>query len=184
MLALQKCARNVSQELTTWVCNVSETEAIHVSYCIAHIPLIIEFIDSDVAHVIPMLRLGEIPLSVFSIQREDKSRVFFICPYHIILSCMVWERKQVVTYKTNMDRVRVSKHTHNWTGVDNQRLYSRWQILLYIFLLLVIVDHSFIEMQKCFFCLPKFHYLEASTFAFLTPFGTLVKGYWVTGFRV
>lgn len=56
MLALQKCARNVSQELTTWVCNVSETEAIHVSYCIAHIPLIIEFIDSDVAQVINMLR--------------------------------------------------------------------------------------------------------------------------------
>lgn len=58
MLALQKCAHNVSQELTTWVCNVSETEAIHVSYCIAHITsLIIEFIDSDVvAQVIPMLR--------------------------------------------------------------------------------------------------------------------------------
>jgi hypothetical protein len=52
MLALQKCARNVSQELTTSVCNVSETKAIHVSLLYSHIPLIIEFIDSDVAQVI------------------------------------------------------------------------------------------------------------------------------------
>jgi hypothetical protein len=35
-----------------------------------------------------MLRLGEIPLSVFSIQREDKSRVFSFV--HMIVFFLAW----------------------------------------------------------------------------------------------
>lgn len=89
MLALQKCARNVSQELTTSVCNVSETKAIHVSLLYSHIPLIMEFIDSDVAQVIiPMLRLGEIPLSVFTIQRGQIKEYFSFV--HIVLFFLAW----------------------------------------------------------------------------------------------
>jgi hypothetical protein len=93
MLALQKCARNVSQELTTWVCNVSETEAIHVKLLYSPHYLSDNWIYrlwcccTGYTHA---ERLAwDSTFCFFNTKREDKSKSIFSF-LHIILFFLAW----------------------------------------------------------------------------------------------